>query len=153
MAAVLTFFIVGLIAVHFLPLFSSVCLRQRKSSPSSADSSSAVREMVWSYGFPLARYVFISLHFYRSTQPRNNAFCTRTFATFSNGRLIPVEVVEVGVGEQRCRFRPSCVATHSKQPVATYSNLHLSLAIVRYNAKRNNVPAYADYPSEIHRSV
>lgn len=40
-------------ALHFLCQQS-----QRKASPSSADSStsSAVREMVWSYGFPLARY-------------------------------------------------------------------------------------------------
>lgn len=32
---------------------------QRKASPNSADgsTSSAVREMVWSYGFPLARVI------------------------------------------------------------------------------------------------
>ena len=71
----------------FVSFFLSVCLCQRKSSPSSADSSSAVREMVWSYGFPLARYVFICQHFYRSIQPRNNAFCSQSFTTFSDIQL------------------------------------------------------------------
>lgn len=82
-----------------------VCLPQRKSSPSSADSSSAVREMVWSYGFPLARYVLIRGGFDGSVKPRMRSVREACVSHPRANRIIPL--VGVGVGLQHFRFRPS----------------------------------------------